>query len=747
MAAIENFAKKFKRRLSFTFHSKDDPNLSSIAENWTISEPDGSCYSMNTTYDPPSRTGGAEQWNENGLKCDKRAEFYGRQSSNSFHGTIEETITEDSNGALKASKSCYNGSSQNYNTRHSTPSKSRSATQFEPQIDLGRLASSDQQTVKTNKNSLISEQIATANQHHKLQKQTENNRIIVTNVIAAPNKLELRNGHQSPSVRVTFVDSPLENSGGSNDSRHSSSAASSGYGSSEGCGPGSNSNPIGSNTMVASSSVDPQDQTIAQSELPAAAEMRDCIPTARLSALRIVDISDPSTPPGGSSNSIEQKYSPVRLRNNKGSANLLRENLNKRLSLPATMQLSPEVVKQMSRNTNLFSNQPISRQSRRESLHELGFGRITSYEKLEKLGEGTYASVFKGRSLLTENLVALKEIRLEHEEGAPCTAIREVSLLKNLKHANIVTLHDIIHTGEVLTLVFEYVDRDLKQYMDQCKNIISPDNIRLFLVQFLRGLSFCHQRRILHRDLKPQNLLINDRGELKLADFGLARAKSVPTKTYSNEVVTLWYRPPDVLLGSTHYDSSIDMWGVGCILYEMCTGRPLFAGNSGKEQLELIFERMGVPSPDAVEELLCRGAGGASSAAVTSQTQLEEMRASLDVSLYKSKHAKTGTAIDSVSSPALELRHHLPRLDSSGFSLFLEFLNHNPKQRISASQALMSPYFACYGGHPAINALRKDQSIFALGPRVVFKRDAGVKNCHSVNQFQPKSRKLSLQQC
>ncbi|KAG9332464.1 hypothetical protein JZ751_014562, partial [Albula glossodonta] len=185
-------------------------------------------------------------------------------------------------------------------------------------------------------------------------------------------------------------------------------------------------------------------------------------------------------------------------------------------------------------------------------VSEIGFGKLETYIKLDKLGEGTYATVFKGRSKLTDNLVALKEIRLEHEEGAPCTAIREVSLLKDLKHANIVTLHDIIHTDKCLTLVFEYLERDLKQYMDDCGSIMSVHNVKIFLFQLLRGLSYCHRRKVLHRDLKPQNLLINDKGELKLADFGLARAKSVPTKTYSNEVVTLWYRPPDVLLGHSH---------------------------------------------------------------------------------------------------------------------------------------------------------------------------------------------------
>lgn len=442
-----------------------------------------------------------------------------------------------------------------------------------------------------------------------------------------------------------------------------------------------------------------------------------------------------------STTSIE-KFSPVKLRTNKGSANLARQNLNKRLSLPATMQLTPEAIKQVSRHTDIFSQQPITRQSRRESLHELGFGRITSYEKLEKLGEGTYATVFKGRSLLTENLVALKEIRLEHEEGAPCTAIREVSLLKNLKHANIVTLHDIIHTGETLTLVFEYLDRDLKQYMDQCRNVIQAENIRLFLVQFLRGLSFCHSRRILHRDLKPQNLLINDKGELKLADFGLARAKSVPTKTYSNEVVTLWYRPPDVLLGSTQYDASIDIWGVGCILYEMVTGRPLFAGNTSKEQLQLIFDKMGPPSNDVIEHLLA--AGASANATVTSLGQLDEMRALLLET--QSRRPPPGCPQSIGGGGTVDLSHQLLRIENSGYSLFRRFLDYNPRNRISADEALRSPYFACYGGYSAFSSLRKEQSIFSLGPHVYLRRDSGVRTNCALDHYQHKPRKTSLQQ-
>ncbi|KAL8686683.1 MAG: hypothetical protein Q9218_006939 [Villophora microphyllina] len=222
----------------------------------------------------------------------------------------------------------------------------------------------------------------------------------------------------------------------------------------------------------------------------------------------------------------------------------------------------------------------------------------SSFQQLEKLGEGTYATVFKGRNRQTGELVALKEIHLDSEEGTPSTAIREISLMKELKHENIVSLHDVIHTENKLMLVFEYMDKDLKKFMDSRGQGGQLDyvTIKSFMYQLLNGIAFCHQNRVLHRDLKPQNLLINNKGQLKLADFGLARAFGIPVNTFSNEVVTLWYRAPDVLLGSRTYNTSIDIWSAGCIMAEMYTGRPLFPGTTNEDQLQKIFRLMGTPS-------------------------------------------------------------------------------------------------------------------------------------------------------
>lgn len=370
---------------------------------------------------------------------------------------------------------------------------------------------------------------------------------------------------------------------------------------------------------------------------------------------------------------------PVRLRNEtltKSKRDTART-LTKRLSLPLNFRLTPDLLSKIHGSTTHVFAKPLTRNSRRESLQEIGFGRLASYKKLNKLGEGTYATVFKGKSLLTNALVALKEIRLEHEEGAPCTAIREISLLRDLKQANIVTLHDLIHTDTTLTLVFEYLERDLKAYMDANNNTLAVENVKLLMFQLLRGLNYCHKKKILHRDLKPQNLLMGSKGELKLADFGLARAQSVPSKTFSNEVVTLWYRPPDILLGSNDYTTTIDIWGVGCIFFEMISGKPLFPGATVDEEMHFIFRILGTPT-DPNQYI----------------TKLPHFHKYLSP-VYRKEN----------------IRRLAPRMDSIAINFFHHCVEYDPMDRISAEKGMEHPYFKEFL-NPKIYQVPIEKSLF-----------------------------------
>jgi non-specific serine/threonine protein kinase len=285
------------------------------------------------------------------------------------------------------------------------------------------------------------------------------------------------------------------------------------------------------------------------------------------------------------------------------------------------------------------------------------------YTRLEKLGEGTYATVFKGKNKVTGEIVALKEIHLDPEEGAPSTAIREISLMKELKHPNIVRLQDIIHTENKLSLVFEFMDQDLKKYMDSTARVthgaLDANTIKSFMYQLLRGISYCHENRVLHRDLKPQNLLINKHNQLKLGDFGLARAFGIPVNTFSNEVVTLWYRAPDVLLGSRMYSTSIDIWSAGCIMAEMYTGRPLFPGTNNEDQLQKIFRLLGTPNEQSWPNI----------------SQFPE---------YKPPQ---------VIYPIQHISQILATVDSCGLDLLNRMLQYQPQMRISAKDALNHAYF------------------------------------------------------
>lgn len=289
--------------------------------------------------------------------------------------------------------------------------------------------------------------------------------------------------------------------------------------------------------------------------------------------------------------------------------------------------------------------------------------KLDKYEKLEKLGEGTYGVVYKARDKVTKELYAFKKIRLESDdEGIPSTAIREIALLKELQHPNIVRIQDVIHTNKKLILVFEYVEQDLKKFLSSREGKpLDAILTKSLLYQLLKGIAHCHQSKVLHRDLKPQNLLVSKEGVLKLADFGLARAFGIPVKNYTNEVVTLWYRAPDILLGSKNYSTSIDIWSIGCIFVEMINLKPLFPGNSEQDQLKRIFKVMGTPSVEKWPTL----------------SELPE---------WKPENFE--------KYPGIPLSSICPKLDADGLDLLDKLLRCNPSERITAKKSLEHPYFS-----------------------------------------------------
>ncbi|GAA5884683.1 hypothetical protein JCM16303_003713 [Sporobolomyces ruberrimus] len=338
---------------------------------------------------------------------------------------------------------------------------------------------------------------------------------------------------------------------------------------------------------------------------------------------------------------------------------------------------------------------------------------MDNYQALEKVGEGTYGTVYKCKQLQTGQIVAMKKIRLEDDdEGVPSTALREVSVLMELGQSShkgsesIVKLLDVIHSDDRLCLVFEYVDLDLKRYMDaaathaqhskgsssgvgtnwvppvalgdvkgkgRAKRGLPEEIVFRFMSQLCLGLSHLHSRRILHRDLKPQNLLIDRHGNLKIADFGLARAFGVPLRTYTHEIITLWYRPPEVLLGGRHYTTAVDVWSVGTIFAEMASGLPLVPGDSEIDQIFKIFRLLGTPTPQSWPGL----------------SQMPDFKSSFPVWRGATSLTEPGGGWDKV----------LPEMEPMGLELIRKLLIIDPEKRISAKVALHHPYF-----HPSSSA-------------------------------------------
>ncbi|XP_015512702.2 cyclin-dependent kinase 12 isoform X1 [Neodiprion lecontei] len=235
---------------------------------------------------------------------------------------------------------------------------------------------------------------------------------------------------------------------------------------------------------------------------------------------------------------------------------------------------------------------------------------VDVFEVIAQIGEGTYGQVYKAQDKRAAVLVALKKVRLENEkEGFPITAVREIKILRQLNHKNIVNLREIVTDKQdaldfrkdkgSFYLVFEYMDHDLMGLLESGMVDFNEMNNASIMKQLLDGLNYCHSKNFLHRDIKCSNILMNNKGEVKLADFGLARLYNAEDRQrpYTNKVITLWYRPPELLLGEERYGPAIDVWSCGCILGELFSKKPLFQANVEMMQLEMISRVCGTPTP------------------------------------------------------------------------------------------------------------------------------------------------------
>lgn len=282
------------------------------------------------------------------------------------------------------------------------------------------------------------------------------------------------------------------------------------------------------------------------------------------------------------------------------------------------------------------------------------------YLKREVLGEGTYGVVFKAIDTTTGKTVAIKKIRLgKQKEGVNFTALREIKLLKELNDHNIIELIDAFpHKGN-LHLVFEFMETDLEAVIRDRNIFLSPADIKSYLQMTLKGLAFCHKKWVLHRDMKPNNLLIGSNGQLKLADFGLARLYGSPERRFTHQVFARWYRAPELLFGAKNYGPGVDVWAAACIFAELLLRKPFLQGNSDIDQLGKIFAAFGTPKP----------------------SQWADMVYLPDYVEYQ-------------YVPGQPLRTLFPMASDDALDLLSKMFMYDPKARISAQQALEHRYFS-----------------------------------------------------
>ncbi|CAH0554597.1 unnamed protein product [Brassicogethes aeneus] len=295
-----------------------------------------------------------------------------------------------------------------------------------------------------------------------------------------------------------------------------------------------------------------------------------------------------------------------------------------------------------------------------------GCRSVEEFQCLNRIEEGTYGVVYRAKDKRTEEIVALKRLKMEKEkEGFPITSLREINTLLKGQHSNIVTVREIVVGSNMdkIFIVMDYVEHDLKSLMETMRgknqNFL-PSEVKCLLRQLLLAVAHLHDNWILHRDLKTSNLLLSHKGVLKVGDFGLAREYGSPLKAYTPIVVTLWYRAPELLLCAKEYSTPIDMWSVGCIFAEFLLMNALFPGKSEVDQLNRVFKDLGSPS-----EKLWHG--------------FDELPGVKKMKLPE--------------YPTADLKKKFDSLTELGLSFLLRFLTYDPTQRITAEQALTHEYF------------------------------------------------------
>ncbi|RYR64028.1 hypothetical protein Ahy_A03g010182 isoform D [Arachis hypogaea] len=299
-----------------------------------------------------------------------------------------------------------------------------------------------------------------------------------------------------------------------------------------------------------------------------------------------------------------------------------------------------------------------------------GCRSVDEFERLNKIDEGTYGVVYRARDKKTGEIVALKKVKMEKErEGFPLTSLREINILLSFHHPSIVDVKEVVVGSSLdsIFMVMEYMEHDLKGLMEAMKQPFSQSEVKCLMIQLLEGVKYLHDNWVLHRDLKTSNLLLNNRGELKICDFGLARQYGSPLKPYTHLVVTLWYRAPELLLGSKQYSTAIDMWSLGCIMAELLSKEPLFNGKTEFDQLDKIFKILGTPN-----ETIWPGF-----------SKLPGVKVNFVKHQYNLLRKKF-PATSFTGSPVLS---------DAGFDLLNKLLTYDPEKRITAEAALNHEWF------------------------------------------------------